>query len=378
VMSVFPGFRSCSSQPEAWHQVAPTEAAGVLIGDSFSISPGFWEPNQPQRLERRLDRWNAQIRLMLASQARFQLITTFNEWGEGTAVEAAADWSSSSKYGLFLDALHDDGKETNVATLVGAGDIALCDLGDDALTAGLLANIPGTIFTAGDNSNDSGTADQYNVCFHRNWGQYKDRLRPSMGNHDALTGSGAPYYQYFGSTFAGPAGKGYYSYELGEWHIVVLNSQCDIGGGCGIDSEQTKWLRADLAAHPTRCTLAYWHVPQWSSGINGGTNWFGAFWQALYDSGAELIINGHDHHYERFAPLTPAGQVDPQTGIRQFIAGTGGAGLYQLGEVQPHSEVRITGFYGVLKLTLHPDRYDWEFIPVGENGQSDTGTSLCH
>jgi hypothetical protein len=377
-VSVFPGFRSCSSQPDAWYQIDPADASGVAIGDSYAISPGFWEPSQPARLERSLERWNTQIRAMLASQARFQLITSFNGWGDGTAVEAAVDWTSSSKYGLYLDALHDGGNATTVATLVGAGDISMCELGDDALTANLLAGIPGTIFTAGDNSNDSGTADQYNQCFNRTWGQFKDRLRPSMGNHDALTNAGAPYYQYFGSLASGPAGKGYYSYDLGEWHVVVLNSQCDIGGGCGSGSDQEKWLRDDLAAHDTRCTLAYWHVPQWSSGIHGGTNWFSALWRALYDFGAEVIINGHDHHYERFTPQNPAGQADEPRGIRQFIVGTGGAGLRLLGEVQPNSEVRITGVYGVLKLTLHPDRYDWQFVPAGENSQGDRGTQLCH
>lgn len=262
--------------------------------------------------------------------------------------------------------------------LVGAGDIAVCDIPEPSLaTARLLENIPGTIFSAGDSSNDHGLPEQYDLCFQPAWGSFKERIRPAAGNHDYVYTGGEPYHTYYGPA-AGPVGSGYYSYELGSWHIIVLNSNCDWIGGCEAGSAMHSWLLNDLASHPTHCSLAYWHHALYSSGLHGPIDTVKPFWETLYSAGAELVINGHDHHYERFTPQTPHGTADPDFGIRQFIVGTGGAPLYPL-EAPPinNSEITIDTAHGVLKLTLYPDHYDWQFIGVN-NQVLDSGTSPCH
>jgi hypothetical protein len=258
----------------------------------------------------------------------------------------------------------------------GAGDITACGTNGAAETAALLAELPGEFFTAGDNSNDHGLMEQYTSCFSPTWGQFMDRLHPSPGNHDYTYDSGAAYYAYFGAA-AGEAGKGYYSFDEGAWHVVMLNSNCNYVD-CGEQSQQVQWLAEDLAAHPNRCTLAIWHHPRFSSGL-AGSNGLYPFWQALYDHGADLVINGNDHDYERFAPQDPLGNADPERGIREFVVGTGGAGQRGFAnEVQPNSEARNTGTFGVLKLTLYAERYDWEFIPVAGGEFRDSGSGECH
>lgn len=262
--------------------------------------------------------------------------------------------------------------------LVGAGDIAICGQTGQEDTAALIQSIPGAaVFTAGDNSNEQGTLGQYQNCFDPSWGQFKDRIRPAPGNHDYGNDEAADYFTYFGAA-AGEAGKGYYSYDLGGWHIVALNSNCAFVGGCNAGSPQEQWLRADLAAHPAACTLAYWHHPLFSSGFHEGLPALGDLWRALADSGAEIVLNGHDHHYERFAPQDAGGQADP-AGIREFIVGTGGAGQRGLsGAPIANSEKTIVGTFGVLKLTLYPDRYEWEYIPTDPDAPRDSGSAACH
>jgi len=262
--------------------------------------------------------------------------------------------------------------------LVGSGDVSGCGRTGEDDTARLLDGIGGTIFTAGDNSNEEGTPAQYRDCFDPSWGRHKARIRPAPGNHDYYTSGGSGYYGYFGEA-AGPAGKGYYSYNLGAWHIVVLKTNCKDVGGCQAGSTMEKWLRADLAANPAQCTLAYWHHPRFSSGpLHGNDPAMQPLWQALYDSGADVVLNGHDHHYERFAPQTPSGQSDPAKGIRQFIVGTGGASLRAPEQARANSEVRNGSTFGVLKLTLHASSYDWQFIPVAGGAFTDTGSGTCH
>ena len=262
---------------------------------------------------------------------------------------------------------------TASVTLVGAGDIASCTSSGDEATANLLDSIPGTVFTAGDNAYDSGSAAEYANCYAPSWGRHKSRTRPAAGNHE-YTISGAPgYFGYFGSA-GGEPGKGYYSYDLGGWHITVLNSNLAMTAG----SPEETWLRADLAAHPARCTLAIWHHPRFSSGHHGSSTTVQPLWQALYDAGADLVVAGHDHTYERFAPQTPAGQVDMARGIREFVVGTGGAGLYAFEHPAPNSEVKNNTTRGVLKLTLYADRYDWKFVPVKGSSFTDSGSASCH
>jgi hypothetical protein len=256
---------------------------------------------------------------------------------------------------------------------VGAGDIAECgNLGGSQQTASLLDQIDGTVFTAGDNAYNAGTAQEFRRCYEPTWGRHKARTRPAPGNHDYGSPGALPYYTYFGEN-AGPDRRGYYSFDLGAWHIISLNSNIPVGAG----SPQEKWLRADLAAHQAVCTLAIWHHPLFSSGPHGNNTRMKDLWQALYDFGADVVINGHDHDYERFAPQEPNGKADPQ-GIREFVVGTGGASPYPFILIKPNSEVRRSYVYSVLKLTLHPTGYDWEFISTQGQKFGDSGTADCH
>lgn len=262
--------------------------------------------------------------------------------------------------------------------LVGAGDIADCaDLSGAKATASLIDAIAGTVFTAGDNAYEEGTAQQFRECYGPTWGRFKDRTRPSPGNHEFHSSSAAPYFDYFGAN-AGDPRTGYYSYDLGAWHVVVLNSECVEVGGCQAGSAQEKWLLADLAAHPAACTVAYWHKPLFSSGAKHGNDpEVRPFWQDLYQSKATLVINGHDHDYERFALQNPDGRADPVHGIREFVVGTGGKSHRPFATPLATSEVRNADAYGVLKLTLRPRGYDWEFLPEAGKSFRDFGTGSC-
>lgn len=245
--------------------------------------------------------------------------------------------------------------------LVGAGDISKCTSTGDSKTAALLAAIPGTVFTTGDNVYPTGTLSQFQSCYDPTWGAFKSRTRPSPGNHDYETTGASGYYTYFGS-LAGAADKGYYAYDLGAWRIYALNSNCWAVGGCGVNSAQTKWLKSDLAANPRRCVLAYWHHPLFSSGEHGNYSRSRAFWDVLYAAHADVVINGHDHDYERFGRQTPSGAASAN-GIREFVVGTGGAELRPFRSIKPRSLVRNASTFGVLKLTLHATSYDWKFVP---------------
>jgi len=261
---------------------------------------------------------------------------------------------------------------STTVVMVGAGDIADCTKNGDSLTANLLDTIPGTVFTAGDNAYPSGATADFANCYNPTWGRHKARTRPVPGNHEYSSPSAAPYFAYFGAA-AGDPSKGYYSYDLGDWHVVALNSMIAHWAG----SPQEQWLRADLATSTKRCTFAYFHHPLFTSGMLADTS-VRALWQALYDFGAEIIVSGHDHDYERFAPQTPRGVADPLTGIREFVAGTGGAGLFTLGTPLPNSEVRNDVTFGVLKLTLSAGGYAWRFIPVAGKTFTDAGSGTCH
>ena len=257
--------------------------------------------------------------------------------------------------------------------LVGAGDIAHCSNDGDEVTANLLNSIPGTVFTTGDNAYPDGTIDQFMNCYEPTWGRHKVRTYPSVGNHDYHTEDAAGYFEYFGSE-AGEPGKGYYSYDLGTWHIVVLNSNIPVDSG----SPQEQWLRTDLATHPATCTLAYWHRPRFSSGtVHGSSPAMQPLWQALYDFGADVVLSGHEHNYERFALQDPQGLADPTRGIREFVIGSGGRSHYSFGSPIANSEVRNDDSYGVLKLTLHSTSYSWEFIPEAGKTFTDSGNAPC-
>jgi hypothetical protein len=261
-------------------------------------------------------------------------------------------------------------------TLLAAGDIGDCNGSGDEATAALVAAREGTVATLGDTVYESGTASEFARCYAPSWGRFKDRTHPAPGNHDYATRRGAGYHGYFGAA-AGTPGEGWYSYDVGPWHVVVLNSNCD-AVGCAAGSAQQRWLQADLAAHPARCTLAYWHHPRFSSGLHGSTSEVAPLFQSLYDAGADVVLAGHDHDYERFVPLDPAGEPDPQRGIRSFVVGTGGRSHYPFPLQRLGSEVRIGDSFGILVLTLGSSSYRWEFVPVPGRDSHDAGTGTCH
>jgi hypothetical protein len=257
-------------------------------------------------------------------------------------------------------------------TFVGAADIGWCGNSAPEQTAKLLDGIGGTIFAAGDLAYFSGTAQEFHDCYDSNWGRHRARTRPVPGNHERVTNV-TPYFNYFGFQ-AGTTTLGYYSYELGDWHIVALDSWPS-----AVATGEAQWLQDDLASSSAKCTLAYWHYPLFSSGMNQAD---GAgmrdIWRILYNNNADVIVNGHEHFYERFAPQDPDGRPDSRAGIRQFIAGTGGANLYDFVTVRANSEVRIKA-NGVLKFTLSSGTYQWEFIPIpGSTGGADSGSGTCH
>jgi 3',5'-cyclic AMP phosphodiesterase CpdA len=239
-------------------------------------------------------------------------------------------------------------------------------------TARLLDGLGGLVFALGDLAYYQGTAEQFRTCYEPTWGRHKERTRPTPGNHEYESPGAVPYFSYFGEN-AGPFGRGYYSFDVGSWHIVSLNSNVDIGA----NSAQVGWLQQDLAASTKSCTLAFWHHPLFSSGQNGGSSSVRDVWRVLYDRGVDVVLNGHDHHYERFARQDPVGVRDETRGIRQFVIGTGGATLTPTRSRQPNSE-SIGTVWGVLLVTLDPGSFSWQFVPVAGQSFSDTGRDACH
>jgi hypothetical protein len=248
----------------------------------------------------------------------------------------------------------------------------------DRATAKLLGRIPGTVFTLGDNAYPNGTAEQFRDCYDPTWGKYRKRTKPTAGNHDYHTRGAKPYFDYFGGR-AGRPSRGYYSYSRGSWHIVALNSNCKEVGGCGRHSEQGRWLRRDLANHPSLCTLAYFHHPLYASGTGSDTPEVKPLWRILYDRDADVVLSGHAHRYERFRPITPNGEPDATSGIRQFIVGTGGEpGEKMYGSTAPNMQVMKRNTPGVLKLDLSAGTYHWKFVPIAGKTFTDSGTDGCH
>jgi Calcineurin-like phosphoesterase len=266
--------------------------------------------------------------------------------------------------------------------IAAAGDIA-CEPGEAAdrdecqhgATSDLLVGIAG-VLALGDLQYGDGTYAKFLGSYDRTWGRAKAITAPTPGNHEYETEGAAGYFRYFGVA-AGDPKKGYYSFDLGAWHLVALNSNCSAVGGCGERSSQVRWLQADLAGHPALCTLAYWHHPRFSSGKHGGDAAYMAFWQALYDADADVVLVGHDHDYERFAPQDPRGVLDLVGGIREFVVGTGGKSLRSFSSTAPNSEVRDASSFGVLELTLGADAYAWRFRST-DGSVTDSGSARCH
>ena len=286
--------------------------------------------------------------------------------------------------------------------IAAAGDIA-CDPADSHLNNGngtgsqcaqrvtsnlLVGRGYSAVLSLGDNQYYCGSLAAYNAVYGSSWGRVKAITHPVVGNHEYLTSGAAAttgcnssnagaagYFSYFGSA-AGLPGKGYYSYDVGSWHLIAINSNCSSAGGCSAGSAQGKWLAADLAAHRNQCILAYWHIPLFSSGGRANKNTL-AIWAQLYAAHADLVLDGHDHIYERFAPQTPAGVADPVSGIREITVGTGGANHTSIATIAANSVVRNTNSFGVLSLTLHQGSYSWTFVPA-TGSFTDTGSAACH
>ena len=265
---------------------------------------------------------------------------------------------------------------------VGAGDIAECDR-NSYNTDTLLQGIAGTVYTIGDNAYPNASDADFANCYAPTWGKEKARTFPALGNHEYYLGNPTGYYDYFGTTGFGYP-NGYYSYNLGSWHIIVLNSGNPQIVPVNAGSPQEQWLKADLAANTNLCTLAIWHHATFYSPTSttdtGMANWMRPFWIDLYNAGADVVLGGHEHQYERFAPQDPYAIADPQLGIREFVVGTGGAGLAGTAftSTRRNSEARDGVTWGVLRLTLHPSSYDWKFIPVKGQTFSDSGSTACH
>lgn len=402
VLKVFNGYKLCADQPDSWHQYGPAAAVDSQAGYSYTISPGFWRDDEATpRLTRDLTRWNTNIRAMIASNAPWQLVTTFNEWGEGTQIEPSTQLGRAE-----LDALAANGVVSGTPTAVpatatpaptgtaqptatstpgvtptsasggvviaAAGDIASCSSTGDTATAALVAALPSTttVLTLGDNEYDAGTAAEFANCYQPTWGAFKARTRPSPGNHDYGTPGAAGYLNYFGV----PA---YYAYDLGNgWRGYALDSAA--ANCCDVTSAQYAWLQADLDAHPGVHILAYWHHPRYTSGsVHPDTLYMDSIWDLLVAHHADLVLSGHNHNYERFQPI---GANDEATaaGITEIIVGTGGKDHAGFATSKPLSVVRNNTAFGVLKVTLYPDHFDWLFIPVAGQTFTDSGTRATH
>ena len=311
----------------------------------------------------------------------------FGDGGTSTEVKPSHSYATDGDFNVSLTVTDSKGLASSASAttahiappapvLVGAGNIATCGSNNDQATAALVDALPNaTVFTLGDNVFPKSTPETYAQCYEPAWGRFLNRTRPTLGNHE-YEGDPNATFDYFGDR-AGPRGLGYYSYELGSWHIIVLNDH----GGSSIDADQMTWLAADLAANTKQCTIAMWHVPLFLSSHTPGWTMnpdHGPIWDMLYNAGADIVLNGQQHTYERFAPMSPAGAVDSTRGIRQFSVGTGGESVDNtFSEIHSNSEVRA-GVFGVLKLTLKRTGYDWQFIPVNGSSFTDSGSGSCH
>lgn len=274
--------------------------------------------------------------------------------------------------------------EPSDPVIAAAGDIA-CEPGDEpdadscqqmATSDLLVEGDAWAVLTLGDNQYEDGDLAAFRGSYAASWGRVKAITRPAPGNHDYHVPGAAGYYAYFGP-LAGDPDEGYYSFDVEAWHLIALNSNCGEVGGCGEGSPQERWLRSDLAAHPSVCTLAYWHHPRFSSATHGSNPATDAFWRALYDAGADIVLSGHDHYYERFAPQDPYQRAVPN-GIREFVVGTGGKSHYGTDVVELNSQVRNGRTFGILELTLHAAGYEWRFVPAAGGTFEDRGSGSCH
>jgi len=395
VLKVFTGYASCPSQPDSWHQYAPANSYGEQAPHSSTVSPGFWlAAEATPRLERDAARFEADVQRMAGTNYLWHLITTWNEWGEGTGIEPTVEFGDA-----YIEILcHNLPGATPCLTttptpsptatpsadpvLIGAGDIASCTSSGDESTANLLDGIAGTVIAVGDLAYDDGTATEFADCYEPSWGRHKSRTKPVPGNHEVNTSGASGYYGYFGD-IASPdepgcvtGCRGYYAYDRGNWRVYALNSNTGL-------TAELSWLQADLAANPRQCSLAYYHHPVLTAGPHANDVDMIPIWQALWDAGADLVVSGHDHSYQRYARLDRDANGVDAGGMRQIIVGTGGKGMTATtrADTTPGLEVLEDGTgvdnFGVIKLTLHADSYDWQFVPIAGTTFTDSGNEAC-
>jgi hypothetical protein len=339
-------------------------AVGSTVGTTSAVGAGTWQELDVTQLVS----GNGLVSLGLNT-------------GGGTAISLASRESGANAPQLVITIAQGD----SVVTLLAAGDITKCGGGTPSptsgamITSGMLLNTSGVIFTLGDSSNDAGSAADYANCYEPSWGRIKDRTVPVLGNHDiGADPQGGPFFSYFGAA-SHPDTFGHFSQNLGAWHVVVLNAECGVGEqGCGVGSIQERWLRADLAANTQKCVLAIWHQPLFTSGTQSAYVGMLPFWQALTDFHADIVLNAHNHNYERFAPQDAA--ANPMVdGPREFVVGTGGASLDPSSlPLAANEVVRSAAAYGYLRLTLQADSYDWQFVPQPGQTFTDAGSGTCH
>jgi hypothetical protein len=387
VLKVFSGYRLCSSQPNGWHQYSPATRTDSQPGYSYSISPGFWKANESSAwLARSVTAFCSAVQSMIASSAPWQLVTTFNEWGEGSQVENATEYG-----GAYISALANNGTcvsppPPGSVVVAAAGDIA-CRPGSadgtsscaDYKTAALVLNSinPSYVLTLGDQQYDANSDSEYAGRWNNgsSWGKLNAKTLCGLGNHEYLTSLAAGFFhnasnQLCGSISGYNVSRPYYAFDIGSWRVYSLNDECSQmqatgGGSC---STEAAWLANDMTAHPHACALAYWHEPFRSSGEHGNAAQAAPLWQTFADHGGDLVLSGHNHDYERFAPLDRNG--NPATGgMREFVVGTGGKNHYGFpSNPLPGEERRDNTTFGVLKLTLSASSYTWQFVPAIQTG----------
>jgi hypothetical protein len=383
--------------------VPPSITGQPAVGTTLSASTGTWTGTTPMTFTYQWLRCGTPCATISgATSSTYTVVSADN----GTALEVTV--KASNNYGQFSSATSSPTATVGTASsgdpvIAAAGDIA-CDPSStnfnsgngssnacrEKYTAALLNTSLAGILDLGDNQYYCGSLSAYQQSYGISWGTsaLKAITHPSVGNHEYLTSGGtgcdstnsgaAGYFSYFGSA-AGTQGQGYYSFNIGSWHLIALNSNCSSAGGCSASSPQGQWLANDLKTHTNMCTLAFFHIPLYSSGGRASSN-MQSPWTQLYNAGADVVLSGHDHIYERFAPQNASGQLDTAKGIREFIVGTGGANHTSIATVAANSEVRDTTTFGVLKLTLHPSSYDWSFVrdASGSGTFTDSGSTACH
>ncbi len=352
------------------HESAPS-GAPTVTASSGPVVPGQWTAVDVTPLIAA----NGPVSLMLTTTGNDGLLLASRESGSTGPQLVVEPGSATASQPLLRAGDPVVAAAGDIACNLKSGFFSRCTMqetSDLLVDSGLTA-----VLTLGDNQDDGAEIGDYRGSYDPTWGRVKTITHPIPGDDDLRTAAGGAYYDYFGAA-AGTRGKGYYSYDVGAWHIIALNSNCAEVGGCRAGFPQQRWLRADLAAHRNRCVLAYWHHPRFSSGSQGANPGMDALWRTLYAWGADVVLNAHAHNYERFAPQTPDGAPDPRRGIRQFVVGTGGTLPQPVNPPSPNSDILHTGDSGVLELTLHPNAYDWRFVAAGNGRFSDSGSATCH